>query len=202
VVVTLAPDVVDKLHDAPPNAADWLTGWGTVGLAAVAFTALLFTGYQIVQARGIERGQTFLEVSQRWNDSSFRAARIKIRDFYGADKKPIEVTNKLLALKDIDEAQYWECVEGIQFFESLALLIKYRLIARAVVDHLWGFIVWEYWAMLYDFVEHQRGTIPKDEEYCIEFEDLAKTIAKKNDYPTPWVDAPDQHAEEGPVDTR
>jgi Domain of unknown function (DUF4760) len=188
-------------HDVTPHWADRWTGVGTVGLWLSAVMAALFTVQQIRQARRIEQSQTFLELMRRWNDPVFRRARIRIREYYDVrdnyydrfkkdtpEQKALAVKVQLLQLRRTNKESYWECLEALNFFETVAVLIKQDAITFKTINDLWGFILWDYWAILHLFVKHQRKQDPVDEKYCIEFQKLVeKRITKKNHYETPWV---------------
>jgi hypothetical protein len=141
-------------------------------------------------SRQIELSQTFLELTRRWNDTLFR-------EYYGEQKNAIHVRDKLLAMRSVSASkrQYWECVEAINFFETVAMLIKQDSITFEIVDDVWGFVVWDYWAMLYKFVGYMRDEPPPDGRYCIEFERLAERLTKKNHYDRPWATSPSERGE-------
>jgi Domain of unknown function (DUF4760) len=170
--------------DSLPNWAEQWTCFGTWGLVITALVAGWIALRQIKQTRAIEHAQTFLDISRRWNDSLFREARIRIRKFY-ANKDPKEVTEKLLDLRRTREKEYWECIMTLDFFETMAMNIKHNSITLDMVDDVLGSVVCQYWAMLFDYVEHQREGEAND-KYYVEFEKLANQIAEKNKYPKPW----------------
>jgi hypothetical protein len=186
----------------------WGEKWSGAGTVVLALTAVAAGGVtlrplgrarrQNELARASEHGQTFWEISRRWNDSVFREGRIRIRNYDTAGREkgdgrgPEEVTKRLLALKEVNEKEYWESLMTLDFFETLAMSINYDSISLKMADDVLGFAVWEYWAMLYHFVEQQRRNgevINKKyyvEKYYVEFEKLANKIADTHEYPKPW----------------
>jgi hypothetical protein len=191
--------------------ADWVTAIATVGLVVVAIFAGVAAYRQIKEvrvqvmesrrqtelSRQIELSQTFLELTRRWNDTLFREARMTIREYYGEEKNAVHVRDKLLAMRSVSASkrQYWECVDAIHFFETVAMLIKQDSITFEIVDDVWGFVVWDYWAMLYEFVGYMRDEPPPDGRYCIEFERLAERLTTKNRYDRPWAASPGERGE-------
>jgi hypothetical protein len=182
-VVHLPPDVLNKLypHDHGPNLAEWCTAIGTLLLVLTAILAGVFTYFGIRQARGIQHAQTLLEISRRWNETRFREGRIRIRNFYESKKDPEEVRIELLKLKDENETQYWESLMTLDFFEIMAMNIKYKSITFKMVYDVFGSVVCLYWAMLSGHVEKQHADDPDSKKYYVEFENLANKINAFNE---------------------
>jgi hypothetical protein len=198
-----------------PSLADWLTAAGTLLLVAAATFAGATAYRQIKQtreqieiasvqiqkaseqlevarrqtelSREVEQSQTFLELTRRWNDPAFRKARIRIRNYYGRAQRPDRVAQRLRILRHFNETQYWECVEALNFFETVGFLTsEEKAITFTVVNDVWGFVIWEYWAMLYKFVARQRDRPPPDPRYCEHFQWLADKIATEMKYVKVW----------------
>lgn len=182
VMVNFPSDVINKLtqHDSSANWAEQWTAIGTLALVLTAIVAGVFTYFGIRQARGIQHAQTFLEISRRWNETTFREGRIRIRNFYDANKQPEEVTSALLKLKSADEKQYWESLMTLDFFEIMAMNIKYNSITFEMVYDVFGTTVCQYWAMLSDHVKKLQQNAPNNKKYYIEFENLANQITGIN----------------------
>jgi Domain of unknown function (DUF4760) len=182
VVVNLPSDVIKKLtqHDPSPNWAEQWTAIGTLALVFTAIVAGVFTYFGIRQARGIQHAQTLLEISRRWNERTFREGRIRVRDFYDANKDPKEVTANLLKLKDDSERQYWESLMTLDFFEIMAMNIKYRSITFEMVYDVFGSVVSLYWTILSDHVNKLHESDPNSKRYYIEFENLANQMTEYN----------------------
>lgn len=190
-------------RDSEPHA-EWVSTYATIGLCVIAIAAAIFAWYQVMQlrrqndqARHVERSQTFLEISRQWNDPVGRKARIDIRNMYYAAGHATHLKDELLRMAASDQpkevAEYWQCMETVNFFQYVAVLVDDGSIAFETICKVWGFVIWDYWTMLHEFVEHQRGVPPNDREYCEAFGKLADKIAAKKDFSRPWRDdLPDQ----------
>jgi hypothetical protein len=178
--VNLPLDVISRLaeHDPSPNWAERWTTIGTLALVATAIVAGIFTYFGIRQARGIQHAQTFLEISRRWNEEKFRQGRIRIRNFYDVNKNPEDVTAELLALKANNEEQYWQSLMTLEFFEIVAMNIRYNAITFEMVYELMGSTVCLYWKMLSDHIEKKKISEPESKNFYIEFKTLAARIAE------------------------
>jgi Domain of unknown function (DUF4760) len=176
--VNLPLDVISRLaeHDPSPNWAERWTTIGTLALVVTAIMAGVFTYFGIRQARGIQHAQTFLEISRRWNEEKFRQGRIRIRNFYDVNKSPEDVTAKLLALKADNEEQYWQALATLEFFEIVAMNIRYNAITFEMVYELMGSTVCLYWKMLSDHIKKRKESEPDSQNFYIEFETLAARI--------------------------
>jgi hypothetical protein len=181
-----------------PNWAEQVTGVATLALVIVTALPLLFTAYQLRQGRRGQQDQTFLEMTRRWNDPVFRRARIRIREYYDTNHDPNGVREKLLALRGRSKESYWECVEAINFFETLATLVRGGAIKLQTVDRVWGFIVWDYYSILYQFIRYQQQQPPPDETFGAEFKWLADAIADKNGYAKVWDQSDESPEDLGP----
>jgi hypothetical protein len=86
------------LHELCPNdgskIADWLTGGGTVALAALAFVAALFSGYQFTQGQKARHAEKFSEVATRWSETSFLEARMIIWSLAEKSKETTSVPHE------------------------------------------------------------------------------------------------------------
>ena len=176
-VVTLHADVLDKLtqHDPSPNWAEKWTAYANLGLLAAAIIAGIFTYFGIKQARRIQHAQTFLEISRRWNEEVFRQGRVRIRNMYDSTQEAVDVTAGLKRLKAYDEEQYWESLMTLDFFETMAMNIRYKSITFEMVLELMSKAICDYWTMLSDHVGEDRDKSDNPKLY-IEFQTLAKRI--------------------------
>jgi hypothetical protein len=186
-------------HRDSESHAEWVTTYATIGLCVIAIAAAVFTWYQVMQlrrqndqARHVERSQTFLEISRQWNDPEGRKARIEIRNMYRAAGHATHLKIELLRMAESDQPKevgdYWQCMETVNFFQYVAVLVDDQSIAFETICKVWGFVIWDYWNMLHEFVEHLRDVPPKDGEYCEAFRKLADDIAAKKNFPRPWED--------------
>jgi hypothetical protein len=178
VSLTLPSDVISKLiqHDPSPNWAEKWTAYANLGLLAAAIAAGLFTYFGIKQARGIQHAQTFLEISRRWNEEIFRQGRIRIRNMYDPNGKAVDVTEGLKKLKLDNEEQYWESLMTLDFFETMAMNIRYKSITFEMVLELMGKAICTYWDMLSNHISEERAKDDNPKLY-IEFQTLAIQIA-------------------------
>ncbi|OBK37027.1 hypothetical protein A5658_05065 [Mycobacterium sp. 1245111.1] len=167
--------------------AEWWTAYATLGLCGIAIIAAFVARGQVMLTRKVQRSQTFLEVSQRWNNDQFRNTRIEIRDVYCPTKNPDAVKDYLLGLlHQSNKHNYWLCMEALNFFETVAVLRKQDALTFEVVSKVWGFVIWDYWAMMHTFVQYQReNATPYDPYFCKEFEELAILIARKHCWSAP-----------------
>jgi hypothetical protein len=184
--------VVVNLPKDHPNWADIMTGVGTVALAGIALLAGVLTAAGYLFARRSQHAETYNEVSKRWNDSGFRGVRWRLVSYHN-DGKPDEDTefgpdklrDKLVGLRDFQDFEFFRLQTAMDFFEDLAMLVRYRAISIKMVDDSLGGIVCLYWRMLRTFVFRQRETL-SDAEYCQEFEGLAKRISRRHHNLNAW----------------
>ena len=186
-------------HRDSESHAEWVTTYATIGLCVIAIAAAIFALYQVMQlrrqndqARHVERSQTFLEISRQWNDPEGRKTRIDIRSIYYGAGHATRLKDELLRMAKSNHpdevGEYWKCMETVNFFQYVAVLVYDQSIAFETICKVWGFVIWDYWTMLHKFVEYQRDVPPKDEEYCKAFGQLAHDIATKKNFPRPWED--------------
>jgi hypothetical protein len=165
-----------------------MTGWGTLSLAIIALLAAGGTLLGILQARRSRHAETFANVSQRWNEALFREARRKIRDYHGAGGS-VGLMKIMLELSEKYDSEFWELLIALDYFEDLAMLVKYRAITFKMVDNYLGTTVCKYWSMFRPFVIQQRfyeGHPDYTPGYIEEFEKLAYKVSKKHHYKIPW----------------
>jgi hypothetical protein len=177
-------------HIGAESHAEWVTAYATILLSLIALVAGIITVRQVILTRQVERSQTFLEISERWNNREFRDTRIEIRDvYYAMDSSSFLVKLTLLGWANADEQLYWQCMEALNFFETVAILRKQRALTFRVIIRVWGFVIWDYWAMMHEFVVHQREQVPPhDKMFCKDFERLANKIANHKGWGKPWKD--------------
>jgi hypothetical protein len=186
-------------HRDSESHAEWVTAYATIGLCVIAIAAAVFAWYQVMQlrrqneqSRHVERSQTFLEISRQWNDPEGRKNRINIREIYYGAGHAVHLKDELLRMAKSDNpdevARYWQCMETVNFFQYVAVLVDDGSIAFDTICRAWGFVIWDYWTMLHKFVEYERGVPPKDKEYGKAFGKLADDIATKKNFPRPWAD--------------
>jgi hypothetical protein len=104
--------------------------------------------------------------------------RIRIRNFYDVNKNPEDVTAELLALKASNEEQYWQSLMTLEFFEIVAMNIRYNAITFEMVYELMGSTVCLYWKMLSDHIEKKKVSEPESKNFYIVFKTLAARIAE------------------------
>ncbi len=182
--------IVRSLQLDGSKRAEWWTAYATLGLCVIAIIAATVAIRQVRLTQKVQRSQTFLEVSQRWNNDQFRNTRIEIRDVYCPTENPDDVKDYLLGLlRQSNKHNYWLCMEALNFFETVAVLRKQDALTFEVVSKVWGFVIWDYWAMMHTFVQYQReNATPYDPYFCREFEELAILIARKHCWSEPWDD--------------
>jgi hypothetical protein len=194
------PDIVDKLYPHPfppfppdpPNWAEIWTGVGTVALAGIALVAGLLTFGGYLFAISAQHAETFNEVSKRWNHYGFRGVRWRLVSYHN-DGKPDEdkesgpnrLNDKMVRLREVMDFEFFRLQTAMDFFEDLAMLVRYRAISIRMVDDSLGSIVCLYWRMLRFFVFRQREALG-DAEYCEEFERLAKRISRRHRNRNAW----------------
>lgn len=204
--VYLSSSATDAPHEYGPNVAEMWTGLGTLLLVGTALLAGILTLRQIglerhdrsetrkheakveVEARHTRYAETYTTVSQRWNETLFREVRLKIRSFYG-DGGPENVKKMMLALREAYDPDYFELLTALDFFENLAILVKFRAISFNMADNALGVVTCQYWAMLKPFIDWQRANEPQDEAYYTLFEDLVTRISMTHGYHNPWKDS-------------
>ncbi len=98
---------------------------------------------------------------------------------------PQKLKDKMVALRDVQDFEFFRLQTAMDFFEDLAMLVRYRAISIKMVDDSLGGIVCLYWRMLRLFVLQQRETL-QDAEYCEEFEGLAKKISRRHHNRDAW----------------
>lgn len=190
--------VVVNLPRDHPNWADIMTGVGTVVLAGTALIAGVLTAAGYLFARRSQHAETYNQVSTRWNDSQFRGVRWRLVSYHNdgnpnEDKElgPGKLKEKMVGLRDRQDFEFFRLQTAMDFFEDLAMLVRYRAISIKMVDDSLGGIVCLYWRMLREFVLQQRTTL-HDAEYCQEFEGLAKKISRRHRNRDAW-EIPDEN---------
>jgi Domain of unknown function (DUF4760) len=183
ILANLASDLTTEVahHDSSPNWADQLTAFSSLALVVTAVIAGIVTLVGLRQARGVQHAQTFSDISQRWNETEFREGRIRIRNLYDAKKEPKDVTSGLVKLKRTNERQYWESLMTLDFFEIVAMNIKYNSVTFDMVYDLMGSAICRYWTMLSDHIEVESETAFDKEKFYCEFKGLAEKINKRNE---------------------
>lgn len=185
-------------HDSSPNWVDQVTGIGTALLAIVAILALRFTYTQITQyrkdskeqranelslreqARDARNAETFINISQRWHDEVFHEARRNIKKHLAVDG-PEGLSTKLFALQSADDPQFLQMVVLLDFFEELAILVRYHAISFEMADNAFGSTACRYWEIFQPFVVSLRRE-PINSGSYEEFENFAKKISGLHNY--------------------
>lgn len=80
-------------------------------------------------------------------------------------QKPEDVTAELLALKASDEEQYWQSLMTLEFFEIVAMNIRYNSITFEMVYELMGSTICLYWKMLPDHIEKKKESEPDSKNF-------------------------------------
>jgi hypothetical protein len=90
--------------------------------------------------------------------------------------KAVDVTEGLKKLKLDNEEQYWESLMTLDFFETMAMNIRYKSITFEMVLELMGKAICTYWDMLSNHISEDRAKDDNPKLY-IEFQTLAIQIA-------------------------
>jgi hypothetical protein len=156
-----------------PNWADVTTAITTVLLALAALIALA----QIVLMRRAGLAESATEAARRWSEPSFQRASAKIQAYLkkgGPENLKVEV----MKLLDENSPEYYELLTIPDYFEDLAILIKYRAITFRIVDDAYGLTALAYWRDCQPLVVALRE---KDQRVYNNFQILGNRIASKRE---------------------
>ncbi|SUA03096.1 Uncharacterised protein [Mycolicibacterium fortuitum] len=152
----------------------------TVALAIGALLALLAIG----EARRARHAEAMTEAGRRWNEPAFRTQRAKVKariDKVGAEA----FKDEMMKLRDSEDEEHAEKYYGLlaipDYFEDLAILVKYHAITFRIVDDSLGTTVVRHWGNWWPFIRELRVVLgdPKTYEH---FQRLAEDISRTGEH--------------------
>lgn len=176
--------------EAAPNWAEVVTALttallaiATIGLAIAAFLALFTireTRRATNEARRARHAETMTEAARRWNDPLFRGLRAKVQKLI-ADGGEEGLKDEMMKLRETHDPQYYELLTVPDYFEDLAILMKYRAVTFEMLDDSLGITAANYWTLWWPFVRDLRVVLNDDRAYE-NFKDLGERIRKEHTY--------------------
>jgi hypothetical protein len=146
--------------------------WADITLAVAALIALA----QLFLMRRAGYAESAMETAKRWNEKSFRDSRARIQA-YLADGGEKNLKDEMIKLKGNNSPHYYELLAIPDYFEDLAMMIKYRAITFRIVYDTYGHTALKYWQ---EFAQLTKAIREKEDPQAYKnFEELGNRIARK-----------------------
>lgn len=174
-------------NEAALVSSEWLTAIATLGtfvvIAASAIAALL----QLRHMRGSNQIIALTEVRETIESAEFQAALRYVReDFQVLLRDPAR--RKSLMISRTPPPEFEPVRTVANFFESTGALIKRGIIDSDIACDLWGYVVWNHWNDLADFIGNIRiarsaPALFENFEYWAVLSEAFRETHPQGDYP-------------------
>ncbi|MEE6175628.1 DUF4760 domain-containing protein [Mycobacterium sp. 050134] len=146
--------------------------------------AALFALTTIILTRRAGHAQATTEAANRWNEEAFRNARARFRGLI-ATGGPEKLRDEMMKLRAAGSKDYYDLLAILDYFEDLAILLRYRAITFPIVYDSLGGTVNYYWTNCEAFVKALRAEGTATVYQC--FEQLGNRIAREAKSHKAWT---------------